>query len=297
MTSVSVVIPTFNRASMLARVLPSYLSSAMVSEVIIVDDGSSEQTEEIVNQIVETDARVRLIKHSQNLGRTYARNTGIERARSELVLISEDDLALAPQSLEMLAAHMQLDEADIIAGRRIWMRLGESEEQALSRANKKSRPVMLTLIMEHNSDANLPHDVQSPLVNATMLVHRNVFDKVKYANCYPGNSWREDSDFQLTAQELGFKVFYCPHALNFHHGRPMAGGNQGRIRSDLEYFYWIMKNNLTFLRRHREYLMRTIPNSLVFGSPMLTMIPYCFYRSIWLIGTEIRRAHMSQPDH
>jgi glycosyltransferase involved in cell wall biosynthesis len=292
--SVSVIIPTYNRADILAKVLPSYLQFEEVSEVLVVDDGSRDRTAEVVTGFAARDARVKLLQHPANRGMTFARNTGIENATGDLVLFSEDDLALAPGSLSTLAEHMAATGANIIAGRRIWMRIGESEERALARANSRRWPVVNRRLLEHYSHAMTPDDVPASLVNATMLVRREVLAQVQFANCYLGNAWREESDFQLTAQERGFKVVFCPHAIFYHYDRAIAGRGRNRLKSDLVYLYWIYRNNLTFLRRHREYLRREMPEALLLGSPLLTNLVYIVYRSALLTQTEVRRAVLSR---
>lgn len=294
MTSVSVIIPTYNRADMLARVLPSYLQFAIVGEVLVIDDGCQDHTAELVAGFAQADPRVKLLRHAHNQGMTFARNTGIHHALGDLLLFSEDDLALAPGSLDILASHMQQERADIIAGRRIWMRIGESQEQALARANSRRWPVVNTRLLEHYSHAVTPDDEAVPLVNATMLVRRAVVEAVQFAGCYPGNAWREESDFQLSAQAQGFKVVFCPHALFFHHDRAIAGRGGSRLKSDLRYLYWIYRNNLTFLRRHRDHLRQEIPEALLLGSPLLTNLVYILYRGALLAQTEARRAFLSR---
>lgn len=291
---ISVIMPTYNRADILARVLPSYLQFAEIGEVLVVDDGSRDRTAEVVAGFAHNDPRVKLLQHPANRGMTFARNTGIENATGDLVLFSEDDLALAPGSLSILAEHMAAAGADIIAGRRIWMRIGESEEQALARADSRRWPVVNRRLLEHYSHAVTPEDVPALLVNATMLVRRAVLEKVQFANCYPGNAWREESDFQLTALEQGFKVVFCPHALFYHYDRALAGRGRNRFKSDLVYLYWIYRNNLTFLRRHRDYLRQEIPEALFLGSPLATSIVYILYRGALLAQTEIRRAVLSR---
>lgn len=286
---ISVIIPTYNRADMLARVLPSYLRSDMVYEVIIVDDGSNDHTKTMLEYLRDSDSRVRYIRHQTNQGMTYARNTGIEHVQRDLILISEDDLEVAHGTLEILVSHLVNTGADIIAGRRIWMRMHETVEHALARANHNTRPVVNKRFLDHNSHAVTPTDVEASLVDATMLVRREVLEHVQFANCYMGNAWREESDFQLTAQELGFSVFFCPHALFFHYDRYKTSRGNSRLKDNINYLYWIFKNNHTFLQRHRAYLTEKIPESLVFGSPVISSIAYILFRSIWLTKGEIRR--------
>ncbi|OQA20036.1 MAG: GalNAc(5)-diNAcBac-PP-undecaprenol beta-1,3-glucosyltransferase [Chloroflexi bacterium ADurb.Bin360] len=291
--TVTVIIPTYNRAGMLAKVLPSYLQFPLMQEVLVIDDGSTDDTSEIVREFASSDSRIRLIQQPRNLGRILARNTGIEQATGELLLMSEDDLALAPGSLDVLLAHMRASNADIIAGRRIWMRIGETEEAALARANGRRWSVVNRRLLEHHSHAIVETDVPAPLVDATMLVRREVLEKVRYADCYPGNAWREESDFQLTALENGYKIVFCPHTLFFHYDRSMAGRGRNRFKADLVYLYWMYRNNLTFLRRHQGYLSQHIPESLILNNPHITNLIYIVYRAALLAQTEIRRAWLT----
>lgn len=291
--SISVIIPTYNRASVLARVLPSYLASPSVGEILIIDDGCTDNTQAVVQTFAQQDTRVKLISHVVNQGMTFARNTGIQHACYPLALFSEDDLEIGQNSLEILLEHLNKTQADIIAGKRIWMRLGESYEQALARSGSIAWPVVNTRILEHYSHTQVPDDVESPLVNATMLVRSQVLDQVAFADCYPGNAWREESDFQLTALARGFKIVFCPHAIFYHHDRAIAGGGRNRVRNDLRYLYWIYRNNLTFLKRHRSFLQERYPESLLLGSPRLTNGVYIIYRAALLLQTEVRRAFLS----
>ena len=291
---ISIIIPTYNRADMLARILPTYLETQAVGEIIIVDDGSSDQTASVVEEFSSRDSRIRFLRHPRNLGRTTARNHAIEQAKGDLILNSEDDLALSPGSLETLHEHMLKTGADMIAGRRIWMRFGETEADALARANSRNRPVINRRMLDTDSHAITPTDIEVPLVNATMLVRREVFEKVHFQDCYAGNGWREDSDVQIGALELGYKIFFCPHSVFYHYDRAKAGLGNRRLKSVISYLYWIYRNNLTFLERHQDYLRKNIPESLFLGSPRLSALAYVVRRSAWLVRTEIRRIVQSR---
>lgn len=87
---VSVVIPTYNRAATLGRAVGSVLSQDFRDiEVIIVDDGSTDGTEEVVASF--EDKRIRFISHDVNRGVGAARNTGIEAAKGDIVAFQDSD--------------------------------------------------------------------------------------------------------------------------------------------------------------------------------------------------------------
>ncbi|WP_324759917.1 glycosyltransferase family 2 protein [Haloarcula sp. GH36] len=101
---VSVVIPTYNRADTVRRAIESALAQTVTDiEVVVVDDGSTDDTAAVVAGI--DDERVRYITHEGNRGRSVARNTGIDAARGEYVAFLDSDDHWLPGKLER-----QLDE-------------------------------------------------------------------------------------------------------------------------------------------------------------------------------------------
>lgn len=96
---VSIIIPTYNRAHLLGRAIQSVLDQTHQDfELIIVDDGSTDNTEEIVRSF--SDERIRYIKHDKNRGGAAARNTGIKAARGEYIAFQDSDDEWLPEKLE-----------------------------------------------------------------------------------------------------------------------------------------------------------------------------------------------------
>jgi glycosyltransferase involved in cell wall biosynthesis len=88
--AVSVIIPTFNRASYLQRSIQSVLNQTFQHiEIIVVDDASTDNTEEIVSQI--RDSRISYLKHTTNRGGSAARNTGIQAAKGKFIAFQDSD--------------------------------------------------------------------------------------------------------------------------------------------------------------------------------------------------------------
>lgn len=88
--TVSVIIPTYNRSSTILRAINSVINQTYKDfEIIVVDDASQDNTEEIVHNI--TDERVHYIKHAFNKGANAARNTGIRQASGKYIAFQDSD--------------------------------------------------------------------------------------------------------------------------------------------------------------------------------------------------------------
>lgn len=100
---VTVIIPTYNRSHTILRSIKSVLSqSFQCFELIVVDDASTDDTESVVNGIV--DGRIKYIKHATNKGGAAARNTGIELSKGELIAFQDSDDEWFYNKLEMQIA-------------------------------------------------------------------------------------------------------------------------------------------------------------------------------------------------
>ena len=102
----SVVICTYNRADALPGSAGSVLAQEFEDfELIIVDDGSTDDTEAVVSSLIEADARVRYVRR-ENGGLSRARNSGIEAARGRFVIFLDDDDRSEPEWLGVLDQHV-----------------------------------------------------------------------------------------------------------------------------------------------------------------------------------------------
>jgi len=97
--NLSIIIPTYNRKNLLPRAIKSVLSQTFKDfELIVVDDGSTDNTEKIVKDI--NDNRIIYIKNYKNLGIQRSLNKGIKQARGEYIArIDDDDTWIDPEKL------------------------------------------------------------------------------------------------------------------------------------------------------------------------------------------------------
>jgi glycosyltransferase involved in cell wall biosynthesis len=92
---ITLVVPTYNRADALRANLGPMLQMAEIAEVIVVDDGSADDTVAVCEQF--NDKRLRVISHSSNQGVTSARNTGVAAAKGGWILSGDDNPRLLGQ--------------------------------------------------------------------------------------------------------------------------------------------------------------------------------------------------------
>lgn len=103
---VSIIIPTYNRGTLIINTLASLELQALTDnemEVIIVDDGSTDGSGKLIGEYLSKTERSswRLLVHEVNKGRAAACNTGIRTAKAPLVLFTDDDCVVKPDWAEM----------------------------------------------------------------------------------------------------------------------------------------------------------------------------------------------------
>lgn len=121
MPKFSVIIPTFNRAQTLTRAIESVLSQTYKNfELIIVDDGSTDSTQDILNNYPQ----IKVIKQ-ENQGVSHARNTGVKEARAGWVCFLDSDDEWLENKLELQAIFSEENpNINCIHGEEIWIRNG-----------------------------------------------------------------------------------------------------------------------------------------------------------------------------
>ncbi|MCS6830350.1 MAG: glycosyltransferase, partial [bacterium] len=121
--TISVVVPAYNEESRLGNTLPviySYLHEHFSQfELIVVDDGSTDRTPDIVQRFAQQHSGVRLISYQPNRGKGHAVRTGILQSQGEWVLFSDADLATPIEELLHLATKLREGYDIAIASRAV----------------------------------------------------------------------------------------------------------------------------------------------------------------------------------
>jgi dolichyl-phosphate beta-glucosyltransferase len=117
----SIVIPAYNEAARLPRTLADTLRFLVAdprrSEVIVVDDGSTDDTAEVVRSVARDDDRVRLVRLPENRGKGFAVRTGVLQAGGERILFTDADGSTPIAELYRLEASLDAGAAIAIGSR------------------------------------------------------------------------------------------------------------------------------------------------------------------------------------
>ena len=253
---ISIVLPTYNRATTLRRVLDSYLEQEAVGEIVVVDDGSTDDTGGFIRSR-QNDARsIVYLGSDAHRGLPASRNVGVKQARGNYILFGEDDLALRPGYAKQLLACLSSSGASIAAGRIVYQLPAETVEQALTRVSAPAADRIDRRRISFEASAPADEDLEVPFIHAISLVRREVFDDVMFDECYRGNAYREETDFYLRARNAGHRIYFCPNALCVHLPREVKTLGGSMAQGIWRYKYWSIRNNYVFLKRHHASLKR-----------------------------------------
>jgi len=115
---VSVIMAAYNCEAYVGEAVKSVLAQTYQNwELIVVDDASTDQTAEIVQEFANRDARIRLLRNERNVGPAVSRNQAIATARGEFVAILDNDDVALPERLTLsVAALRQRPELGLVGG-------------------------------------------------------------------------------------------------------------------------------------------------------------------------------------
>jgi glycosyltransferase involved in cell wall biosynthesis len=176
---VSIILCTYNRATVLSNAIRSVINQSQKDwELIIIDDGSNDNTYNVVKQFLRSDQRIIYYYHS-NQGLAKARNRGLALATGEFICFVDSDDELAPHHLEKRLQYMNLHSSvDFIHG---GMKLiGPKEKHYVADMTNPGKKIHL----------NKCH------IGGTFFFRRTILKKVKGFRAIP---FGEDFDFYTRA--------------------------------------------------------------------------------------------------
>jgi glycosyltransferase involved in cell wall biosynthesis len=117
---ISLLVPAFNEAATIEDVLRRAAAIDLHTELVVVDDGSSDGTPDIAERLAaELDGRLRVVRCDRNRGKGAAVRRGLEEVRGEFVVIQDADLEYDPRDLPKLVGPLLEGVADVVYGSRL----------------------------------------------------------------------------------------------------------------------------------------------------------------------------------
>jgi biofilm PGA synthesis N-glycosyltransferase PgaC len=263
--TVSIVIPAFNEAPMIAAVLESLLAVRYPRlEVIVVDDGSSDHT--FLRALAfrrRRDIDYRILTQS-NGGKFDALNHGVAQARGEIVLCIDGDSVLHPEAVLHCVAHFDDPRVGAVAGR---VRVA-NQGTAWSVLQALEYLVGHGLAKRAQSAARAVFIVPGPL---------GAFRKSALAQVggYEGDSFAEDFDLTLKLLGAGWHVVYEPRAVVFTEAPE-------RTLDLLRQRYRWTRGSLQALRKRAQYLRAPLSEPLPFAG-----VAYLAFESLALPALHV----------
>jgi cellulose synthase/poly-beta-1,6-N-acetylglucosamine synthase-like glycosyltransferase len=240
---VSIIIPVFNEAKIIERSVKSLLKLDYPNyEIIIVNDGSTDNTKEVAEALigfskgVHKEVKISLI-NKPNGGKSSALNLGIKMSNAEFILCMDGDSLLTPSSLKMAVRHFVNPEIGAVAGNVKVLNRGKffTDLQALEYLEG------LNMARSAQSSIKLVNIIPGPI---------GLFRKkaIISAGFYASDTFAEDADLTLRILSKGWKINYEPKSISFTEA-PV------KLQQLLKQRYRWTRGILQSIRKHKKLLI------------------------------------------
>jgi glycosyltransferase involved in cell wall biosynthesis len=225
----SVIIPVYNERRTLAELVSRVVRvdlGPVQKEITIVDDGSTDGTREIIDELARRHHCVAPVLQPHNLGKGAAVAEGIRRSTGDLVVIQDADLEYDPAEYPMLLAPILRGEADVVYGSRF---LGAPGGSRVLYFRHTVGNKLLTLICNLFTDLNLT-DVET----CYKVMTRDVAKRLDLRS----RGFGLEPEITCKVARMGARIYEVPIS---YHGRTYAEGKKIRARDALWALFTILR--------------------------------------------------------
>jgi cellulose synthase/poly-beta-1,6-N-acetylglucosamine synthase-like glycosyltransferase/spore germination protein YaaH/peptidoglycan/xylan/chitin deacetylase (PgdA/CDA1 family) len=201
---VSVLIPAYNEEEVIVKTVQAALASDYHDlEVVVIDDGSSDRTGELLDNFFGNDPRVRII-HQPNRGKSAALTHGLREASSKILVTIDADTAIAPQAISRLVRHFADPHIGAVAGnvkvgnRHRWLTRWQALEYITSQNLEKRAFHLLDCI---------------PVVPGALSAWRA--EAIDSAGGFTSDTVAEDTDLTIAVRRVGWRIVYDEDAIGW----------------------------------------------------------------------------------
>lgn len=201
--SVSVIVPAYNESRVILRTVRTLLLSDYEGdfEIIVIDDGSYDDTAVLVETHFSDNANVKIIRQT-NRGKSAALNTGIIAARGDIIVAIDADTLIHPEAITKLARHFGDDRVGAVSGN---MQVGNP-------VNKLTRLQRAEYLIANNIDRRALELLNSITVVPGAIGAFRKNDLIRLHG-FSSETLAEDSDLTIRLLIAGKKIVYEPDAI------------------------------------------------------------------------------------
>ncbi len=223
----SVVVPCYNEVSTIENLLRKVREVRLRSEIIVVDDGSTDGSRDLLPRLKEEGLVDQLVLHERNAGKGAALRTGFARATGDVVVVQDADLEYDPAEFPLLLEPILSGKADAVYGSRF---LGGPHRVLLFWHSVGNR--LLTLLSNMFTDVNL-----TDMETCYKMVRRELLQSL------PLSADRFGIEPELTARlaQAGARIYELPIS---YHGRSYAEGKKIGWKDGVSALWAIVKYNV-----------------------------------------------------
>jgi glycosyltransferase involved in cell wall biosynthesis len=260
--SVSVIIPSFNRAHLLNITLPSYLQENVL-ELILIDDCSTDNTEEVVKELRLKYQKIKYIRNSKNAKQGFSKNVGIENAQGEYIYFGDDDSIITKDTIGILLTTLWEYDADCVGARALYAGNYVNSGNLNAYINWKTkkdtcRPDAICNLnkMQTNFHLNCLIPVPVPILPACALVKTDVARLIQFDIHYLGCAYCEETDFLIRATLAGYKSIFQPKAVQVNLPPCLVKNSGARAEGPIKWQESAIQCSNYFLDKNWESICR-----------------------------------------
>ena len=259
--NVSVVLPSFNRARLLPITIPTYFQED-VSEVILVDDCSSDNTAEVVKELLTRFPTLRYFRNEVNSKQPYTQNVAISKVQSEYIYFGDDDSVLYPGSIRNLLNVMREKNADIVGGRALALffpeqidELDEFLSHYRNRIATEANQIVDLSTLSTNFTYTVKEPIRVPFCHASCLCKTQVAREMQFDVKIEGNAYREETDILIRATLVGYTIYYTSSANQINLPSAMCSGG-ARSKNHRHWAENAIRNNDYFIDKNYDSMQK-----------------------------------------
>ncbi len=224
----SIIIPCFNEEqtvlTILKKVLEVKLFGELQKEIIVVNDGSTDQTEPKIKEFMKHHNEIRLVTYQNNTGKGFAIRKGLEKASGDILLIQDADLEYDPKDYNKLIIPIIDRKAKVVYGSRF---LSNPKYHLYASTWYGTR--LLTFMANILYDANITDES-----TCYKVFHREVLDKIKL-EC---KRFEFCPEITAKVKKAGFDILEVPIRYT---PRKYSQGKKIRFKDGLEAVWTLIK--------------------------------------------------------